>query len=106
MTDKLTVAPTATTSPITLPKKIVSLKILLKRSLNTMEAMALYGETALHSTISELVHRHDLKFDRVNERHLNRVDRGVYFVRYTLADESKKAALSLISAYENKEKRV
>ena len=105
MTVKPTAAPTAATRINTLPKKIVSLKILLERSLNTMEAMTLYGETALHSTISELVHRHDLKFDRVSERHMNRVDRSVYFVRYTLAEESKKAALSLIKVYENKRKR-
>ncbi len=105
MTDKLTVAPTATTSLITLPKKIVSLKILLKRSLNTLEAGNIYNETALHSTISELVHRHDILFDRVNEKHTNAEGRSVYFVRYALAAESKKAAISLIRAYENKEKR-
>jgi len=80
-------------------KKIVSLKLLTKRSLIEPEALALYGETCLHSTISTLWNTHNIEFIRVPEKY------GVFgarFTRYTLHPDSTKAANDLIKHYEQK----
>lgn len=96
---------TGATSTKPLPIKIIALIHLLERSLNKLEALTLYGDTALNSTISDLANGHGLVFDRKSEPHQHRNGGKTHFTRYTLAEESKKAAISLISAYENKEKR-
>lgn len=91
-----TLKPTDKTKRI---KKIVSLKILSKRSLIEPEAFALYGETCLHSTISTLWNAHNIKFIRESEKY------GVFdarFTRYTLHPDSIKAANDLIEHYEQK----
>lgn len=90
---------TGATSPKSLPKKIISLIHLMERSLNTLEAMNLYGETALHSTISDLVHDHDLVFNRIREPHQHRNGGKTYFMRYTLSDDSRDIAEALVNRY-------
>lgn len=90
---------TGATSPKALPKKIIALTHLLERSLNTLEAMSIYGETALHSTISDLVHDHALVFDRVREPHQHRNGRNTHFTRYTLNNQSREAAKALVKHY-------
>ena len=80
-------------------KKLVALKLLKHRSLIEPEALALYGETCLHSTISTLWNTHNIKFIRVPEKY------GVFdarFTRYTLHPDSTKAANDLIKHYEQK----
>jgi len=86
-----------TTRPI--PKKAICLAHLLRRSLTTLEALSLYGETALHSTISELTHTHGLLFHRKREAHQHQGGGTAYFVRYTLAPESREAAATLLKHY-------
>lgn len=82
-----------------LPKKIISLIHLMERSLNTLEAMSLYGETALHSTISDLAHDHGLVFDRQMEPHQHRNGGRTHFMRYTLNDGSRESAEALVNRY-------
>lgn len=82
-----------------LPLKIIALTHLLKRSLITLEAMSLYGGTALHSTISDLTHDHGLVFDRQMEPHQHRNGGKTHFMRYTLSDGSREAAESLVKRY-------
>lgn len=83
-----------------LPKKIIALKHLMSRSLTTLEALSLYGETALHSTVSELANTHGLDFNRVREPHINQAGSTVYFVRYALSHDSVEAAHKLIELYD------
>ena len=90
-------APTATSKPVKSPKKIVALKHLLTTSLISPEAHSLYGDTALHSTISSLWNTHSIGFDRKPEKH------GIYgalFTRYTLQESSREKAHQLIVHYE------
>jgi hypothetical protein len=92
-------APTATSKIKLLPKKIVSLKILEVRSLIEPEALKLYGDTCLHSTVSTLWNTHNIGFDRVSEKY------GVHkvsFTRYTLQENSKERAAQLIAHYEGR----
>ncbi len=94
-------APSATegTSQKRLPKKIVALKYLLRRSLIQPEAHQLYGESCLHSTISTLANEHYLAFERVPENY------GMFnarFTRYTLKEESRERAERLVDFYTQK----
>ncbi|MFW1678596.1 hypothetical protein ACFVYJ_12575 [Pontibacter sp. JAM-7] len=91
-------APSATegTSQKRLPKKIVALKYLLRRSLIQPEAHELYGESCLHSTISTLANDHNLVFERVPEKYGRFNAR---FTRYTLQEESRVWAEWLIDYY-------
>ena len=86
-----------------IPKKIVSLKLLLNRSLIEPEALAFYGDTCLHSTISTLWNTHNIKFDRVTEKY------GRYnalFMRYSIHPDSIAAANNLVNHYEQKIREV
>jgi hypothetical protein len=90
---------TATSKLAKLPKFIVSLDVLIARSLIEPEALNLYGDTCLHSTISTLWNTHHIGFDRVPEKY------GVYnvsFTRYTLQESSRERALNLIAHYEGR----
>ncbi|WP_086480763.1 hypothetical protein [Oceanospirillum sanctuarii] len=81
------------------PKKIIALRYLMTRSMIQLEALNLYGECCLHSTISELCHRHGLEFDRKSHPHQHRHGGTAYFTRYTLKESSRSAAQALLDKY-------
>ena len=83
---------TGATSQKKLPKKIVALKLLLKRSLIQPEAYASYGETCLHTVISTLSNEHGIAFARASEKY---GCHGARFTRYTLQEHSREKALKL-----------
>ena len=85
------------------PKKIIALQHLMERSLNQLEALNLYGDTCLNSTISELSNKHRLSFNRVPERHNHQGGGVTHFTRYTLAEESRSQAEALVNSYTRKE---
>ena len=90
---------TATSKLARLPKKIIALKHLLTTPLIEPEALRLFGETCLHSTISTLCNTHGIEFDRYPEKY------GVYdamFTRYHLQPDSRKRAHQLISHYQGR----
>lgn len=91
---------TGATSQRKLPKKIVALNLLLKRSLIQPEAYAAYGETCLHTVISTLSNEHGIAFARVSEKYGNY---GARFTRYTLQEDCREKALKLVGLYEQKE---
>jgi len=93
-------APATGATSRTPPKKIVALYHLLNRSLIELEALSLYGETCLHSTISELANRDGLRFQRQREQHQHQHRGATYFTRYTLEPESRQAAQLLVAAYD------
>lgn len=82
------------------PKKIIALHYLMTRSLIQLEASELWGETCLHSTISELCHTNGLEFDRVQQPHQHRHGGMAYFKRYTLKESSRSAAQALLDQYQ------
>lgn len=90
---------TPTTKRARVPKKAICLSYLYQHSLVELEALSLYGETCLHSTISALANNNGLEFKRVRESHSHQHGGTVYFTRYTLADESRKAAAALLRHY-------
>jgi len=90
---------TATSKIKKLPKGIVSLKALETRSLIEPEALALYGDTCLHSTISTLWNTHSIGFDRKSEKYGLH---GALFTRYTLQESSRERAHQLIKHYEGR----
>jgi len=92
-------APTATSKLAKIPKKIVSLKVLVTRSLIEPEALALYSDTCLHSTISTLWNTHGIGFDRKSEKY---GIHGAMFTRYTLQESSRERAAQLIAHYEGR----
>jgi hypothetical protein len=89
-------ATTTTTSSKKLPKKIIALKYLMRRSMIQPEAHELYGESCLHTTISTLWNKHGIAFKRVAETYGSFDAR---FTRYTLIEESRERATKLISSY-------
>lgn len=99
MNKHLPAAPTATSKIKCLPKKIVSLKHSITRSLIEPEALGLYGDTCLHSTISTLWNTHGIAFDRKSEKY---GVHGVQFTRYTLQESSRDKAHQLIVHYEGR----
>ncbi len=92
------VAPAAS-EPVKIPKKALCLAYLMRCSLIELEALNLYGETCLHSTISELYNRQGLIFKRKPEAHQHRHRGTTHFARYTLAPDSRKAAAALLAHY-------
>jgi len=96
-------SPTIFTRTIKPVKKITALSLLTTTSLIGPEAHDLYGETALHSTISALWNIHNIGFDRKPEKY------GIYgalFTRYTLQESSRERALNLIKHYEGRTNNV
>ncbi|OPX56521.1 Helix-turn-helix domain-containing protein [Oceanospirillum multiglobuliferum] len=81
------------------PKKIIALQYLMARSLIQLEALSLYGETCLHSTISELSNTHGLTIERQPEPHIHQDGGTAYFTRYTLAESSRADADNLVKHY-------
>jgi hypothetical protein len=80
------------------PKYIIALAHLLKGPINGLEALSLYGDTCLNTTISMLTHQHGMSFKKVLEPHRNRAGGTVYFKRYWLKDEHNDQALRLVKA--------
>jgi hypothetical protein len=65
-----------------------------------LEALQVYGETCLHTTISTLANKHGLIIARKTEAHNHRRGGVTHFTRYTLIDElSVRKANSLLSHY-------
>ena len=82
-----------------IPKYIVSLTHFVNRSMNRLEALSLYGDTCLNTTVSALRKEHGISFLKKLEPHVNQVGGTVRFTRYWLADESKDRANQLIQLY-------
>lgn len=83
-----------------IPKYIITLQILLKRSLVELEALSLYGETCLHSTISFLYNKKGIRFHRKNEPHEHRNGGIANFTRYSIYEEDREKTLALIKPYQ------
>ncbi len=79
-----------------IPKYILSLTHFVNRSMNRLEALSLYGDTCLNTTVSALVNDHGISFIKKMEPHVNQAGGTVRFTRYRLADESKGRAYQLI----------
>lgn len=92
--------PTGSSPKKKTPKYIIALQHLLERAdagMNELEALRLYGETCLHSTISTLSNGHGIPFTRVFERHCHRRGGITHFKRYRIAD--RKKALKLVGQH-------
>lgn len=88
-------APTATVGTSDRSSKlIVALSHFLERSMISPEANELYGDTALHSTVSTLWNTYGLVFIREYEIYGPHKAR---FVRYTLANASREQARKLLA---------
>ena len=71
--------------------------------LTELEALSVYGETSLHSTISTLSNSKGLVFKRESQPHTHQHGRKVFFTRYWLLDDKEIAkARSLLGMYEVK----
>jgi hypothetical protein len=93
--------PTLTPSPVPSPppKIIVALTHLVNHPLNHLDALRLYGDTCLNSTISTLTHKHGFLFSRVSEPHKNQAGGLSHFTRYTLIADHKDKANQLINKH-------
>lgn len=96
-------APARATNHKELPLKIIALQHLMNKSLNRLDALALFNDTCFNSTISTLSNKHGLVFNRVSEPHTHRNGGTVHFKRYTLAEESRSQAEALINSYTRRE---
>ena len=81
------------------PKYIVSLTHFVNRSMNRLEALSLYGDTCLNTTVSALKKEHGVSFIKKVEPHINQAGGTVRFTRYWLTEESKDRANQLINLY-------
>lgn len=81
------------------PKYIVSLSYFIHRSMNRLEALNLYGDTCLNTTVSALSKKHGFTFIKRLEPHTNQAGGIVHFTRYWLAGESKERAYEAIKPY-------
>lgn len=82
------------------PKYILALTYFVQNSMNRLDALNLYGDTCLNTTVSALVKEHGFTFIKKMEPHLNQTGGSVRFTRYWLADESKERAHQLIKLYQ------
>ncbi|HKM27779.1 MAG TPA: helix-turn-helix domain-containing protein [Thiopseudomonas sp.] len=71
-------------------------------SINRFEASKLLYDTALNSTISFLANAHGITFDKLWESVPNRVGSSTKVKRYSLAIESRAAALKLLDHWRMK----
>jgi hypothetical protein len=76
------------TKPTRPPFKIeIALRLFIERGqqgMNTLEANALFGDTALHSTVSDATNKHGVKFKHQPESVRNRAGSISRFTRYSL----------------------
>ena len=85
------------------PKYIISLEHLiwrLEEGMNQLEALSLYGETCLHSTISDLANKQEYEFIRRDEPHIHQHGGKTYFRRYWLKAELIDKAKNHIRSHE------
>jgi len=82
------------------PKYILCLEYFISRQadgLNELDALKLYGETCLHSTVSTLSNNHGISFTRKFEPHKHRNGGKTRFKRYWLNDVNR--AVKMTSGY-------
>lgn len=84
--------------PKTAPKRIVALYYFLQRSMYKLEALDLYGETCLNTTVSELC-KQGYEFGRKRERHLGRSGKMITYMRYWLMPHCRKQAENELGEY-------
>jgi len=71
-----------------------------EQGMNTLEANQLYGDTALHSTVSDATNKHGINFKHQPEGIQNRVGTISRFTRYSLlSDDDVLRAKKLINNY-------
>ena len=66
-----------------------------KQGINKLEALGLYGETALNTTVSELFRFYDLQFDKIREPHKHQGGGETFFTRYMLKPISLDQAIKV-----------
>jgi len=81
------------------PKHILAITFLVQRSLNKLEALDLYGDTCLNTTISTLTHKHGFLVIRKLEPHRNRAGGLTHFTRYSLAESHRDKAIRLLARH-------
>ncbi|WP_293267698.1 hypothetical protein [Neptunomonas sp.] len=85
------------------PKYIIALAYFtqrLEQGMNQLEALQLYGETCLHSTVSDLANKSDYAFIRIDEPHRHQHGGNTHFRRYWLKHELVDKAHKHINTYE------
>ncbi len=83
-----------------IPKYIICAKHLLERDsegMNELEALRVYVETCLHSTISYLANNRGIAFKRKWEPHQHQHGGKPHFKRYSLS--KREQAIKLVSFY-------
>ncbi|UZE95890.1 hypothetical protein [Alkalimarinus alittae] len=84
------------------PKYIICLKHFIEKQaegLNELDALRLYNETCLHSTVSYLTNKRNMKFRRKLQPHNHKGGGKTHFMRYWLADVDQ--AIKFASGYDN-----
>lgn len=87
-------------TPKKTPKYIICLQHFLARQadgLNELDALRLYNETCLHSTVSTLSNNHGIRFKRKFEPHKHQGGGTTRFMRYWLDDANQ--AVRMVSGY-------
>ena len=85
------------------PKYIITLKQFVERleqGMNQLEALSNYGETCLHSTVSDLANKHGYEFIRQDEPHTHQHGGKTHFRRYWLKQELVDRARKHIHLHE------
>lgn len=72
---------------------------LTKHPLFELEALSLYGDTCLHTTISDLTKQYGLQFNREWVSHRHQHGGTTKFMRYTLAPECRELAAELLAPF-------
>lgn len=93
-TNIITEAPKA--KKVKLSKQMICLAHLLVGSLNKLEALRLYNDTCLNTTISQLGDK-GYNFTKKREPHVNRIGDTVYFMRYALTPSSAQKAIETLA---------
>lgn len=88
-----------TTKPRKPTKWAWALYYLAQRPLFALDALNLYGDTCLHSTVSDLERRFGLVFTREPVTHPHQHGGTTVFARYTLAPECRGLAAKLLKPY-------
>lgn len=71
-----------------------------RAGLNTLEANQIFGETCLHSTVSDITRLHRIRFSHTKESITNRAGTKSFFTRYKLEHKNHNfAAMRLINKY-------
>lgn len=85
------------------PRKLTKwarcLHYLTQRPMFELEAFDLYGDTCLHTTVSDLKQRFGLMFKHEKVKHQHRGGGVAIFTKYTLAPESRERAAALLKPF-------